>query len=133
MSEEKTENILECKAAKHSYSKEFKIKSGLFLAGVSGISALIGFGATVASAKKHDPVHFDKGMVPAKELQESGAHLALRALGWGTLYAMEEFRNKMGSVLPKIPKNDPPIGRTEFSGLNDLLDYLQHHKPVKDK
>lgn len=46
---------------------------------------------------------------------------------------MEEFRYKMGSILPRIPKNDPPQGRTEFSGLNDLLDYLQHLKGAKDK
>lgn len=46
---------------------------------------------------------------------------------------MQEFRYKMGSVLPTIPKNTPPQGRTEFSGLNDLLDYLQHQRGVKDK
>lgn len=46
---------------------------------------------------------------------------------------MQEFRYKMGSILPKIPKNDPPIGRTEFSGLNDFLDYVQHLKSSKDK
>ena len=37
---------------------------------------------------------------------------------------MEEFRNKMGNILPKIKKNNPPIGRTEFSGMNDLLHYI---------
>lgn len=31
---------------------------------------------------------------------------------------------KAGSILPRIPKNDPPQSRTEFSGLTDLLQYL---------
>ncbi|CAH1109196.1 unnamed protein product [Psylliodes chrysocephalus] len=132
--------------------RQFKIKAAIFLSGISGLSALIGFGATVASARKQDPKYFSIGMTPMKELPETGASLALRALGWGSLYAfvgcgvlfysiwkisgannMQEFRYKMGSVLPTIPKNTPPQGRTEFSGLNDLLDYLQHQRGVKDK
>lgn len=31
---------------------------------------------------------------------------------------------KAGSILPRIPKNNPPQGRTEFEGLTDLLQYL---------
>lgn len=46
---------------------------------------------------------------------------------------MEEFRFKIGSLLPKLPKNENPQGRTEFTGLNDLLDYLQHQRSAKDK
>ncbi|XP_044750768.1 transmembrane protein 242 [Coccinella septempunctata] len=134
------------------YSKEFRWKAGLFLGSVTGISALVGFGTTIAAAKRKDPEFFNKGMIPTSKVVDSGSQLALRALGWGTLYActgcgllfysiwklsgannMQEFRNKMGSLLPKIPKNNPPIGRTEFSGLNDLLDYVQHLKSAKDK
>jgi hypothetical protein len=35
-----------------------------------------------------------------------------------------EFRQTIGSILPKIPKNEIPSSRTEFDGLNDLLMYL---------
>lgn len=42
-----------------------------------------------------------------------------------TLYfQLQEFRLKAGGILPRIPKNNPPQGRTEFSGINDLLQYL---------
>lgn len=45
------------------------------------------------------------------------------------VFQMEEFRMKMGSLLPRIPKNDPPQGRTEFEGLTDLLNYVaQSHE-----
>lgn len=37
---------------------------------------------------------------------------------------LEEFRTKAGNLLPRIPRNDPPQSRTEFSGLNDLFQYL---------
>jgi len=37
--------------------------------------------------------------------------------------------------LPSIPKNNPPHGRTEFSGLNDLLQYIidEDNKKKQDK
>ncbi|KAL1490276.1 hypothetical protein ABEB36_012997 [Hypothenemus hampei] len=127
------------------------MEAGLFLAAVSGASAVFGFGATLLASKKQDPKYFNKGFLPARELSETGASLALRALGWGTLYAFtgcgilfysiwklsgarnfDEFRMKMGEILPVIPKNDPPQGRTEFSGINDLLSYLQDEKRNKD-
>lgn len=53
---------------------------------VSGISALVGFSATLAAAKKQDAKYFDKGIMSTTHTQ-SGVNLALRALGWGTLYA----------------------------------------------
>lgn len=38
----------------------------------------------------------------------------------------------MGSILPRLPKNNPQHGRTEFSGLNDLLAYLSEEKGKND-
>lgn len=110
---------------------------------ITGFSVLIGFGSTLSMVRKQDPKSFQEGVVTAKGLHESGASLAVRALGWGTLYAFsgcgilfygiwklsgaktaEEFRYKMGSWLPKIPRNDPPQSRTEFEGLTDFLKYV---------
>jgi len=132
----------------------YKVKAGVFLTTAAGIGMLAGFGGAIAASKKQDPRHFDAGMVgmdaatikenvKARYLQESGASLATRALGYGTFFAfagcgllffsvwkfanvnnMEEFRIKVGKVLPKIPRKNPPQGRTEFSGLNDLMQYL---------
>ncbi|XP_008549119.1 transmembrane protein 242 [Microplitis demolitor] len=115
----------------------------IFLSAVTGISALVGFGTTVAALKKKDPKFFQEGIVGVKGATEPAVSLAVRALGLGTLYAVTgcgllfygiwkmsgatnalEFREKMGSILPRIPKNNPPKSRTEFEGLNDLLKYV---------
>lgn len=65
-----------------------KIAAGLFLAVVSGISAIIGFNVTLAAARKQDIKYFDKGIADATKLNMAGTSLALRALAWGTLYAV---------------------------------------------
>lgn len=39
------------------------------------------------------------------------------------LQQLKEFRLKVGTWLPTVPRNTPQ-GRTEFSGLNDLLQYI---------
>jgi len=118
------------------------LKGGVFLASVTGASILFGFGLTLAMAKKRDPNFFSKGLVGSKDIPESGGSLALRALGWGTLYSvtgfsafcflvwkaigvnnLPEFREKMQRIMPKIPKNEPQ-GRTEFKNLRELLQYV---------
>ena len=137
----------------------YKIKAGLFLATAGGIGLLAGFSGALAAAKKQDPQSFDQGLVGDAKLQskqrllhESGAKLASRALGYGTLYAvggfgilvmslwklsgasdLQDFRQKAGSILPRIPKNNPPQSRTEFSGVNDLLQYLIDEDNKKKK
>ncbi|KAI4465049.1 transmembrane protein [Holotrichia oblita] len=133
-------------AIENKLSDSTKLKAGIFFTVVSGISALVGFSATLAAAKRQDAKYFDKGIMNATPTQTSGVQLALRALGWGTLYAFagtgilaygiwkcagvnnfEEFRYKVGSVLPKITK-ETPGERTQFDGLTDLLNYLQTRK-----
>ncbi|CAL7941955.1 unnamed protein product [Xylocopa violacea] len=130
-------------AEKEAKKKKEKLYGTLFLGGLAGLSAMIGFGNALATCKKRDSKHFDMGFMGGKGLHESGAALATRALLWGTVWAVggcsllfygiwkfsgaknaEEFRFKVGSILPRIPKNDPPQSRTEFENLTDLLKYV---------
>lgn len=43
---------------------------------------------------------------------------------------MDEFRYKMGTLLPKISKNTQ-TSRTEFEGLNDLMEYISTQKKTE--
>ncbi|XP_023235990.1 transmembrane protein 242-like [Centruroides sculpturatus] len=122
--------------------KSEKILSGIFLGSITGASILFGFGLTLAIAKKKEPTLFLKGIIRSPDIPESGGSLALRALGWGTLYAttgfslfcyavwkalgvqnLHEFRQKVGSMLPRIT-NPESQGRTEFENLRDLINYI---------
>ncbi|XP_012258744.2 transmembrane protein 242 [Athalia rosae] len=123
--------------------KKEKLQAAMFLTAVTGVAALVGFGTTVSAARKQDPKYFNEGLSGTKAMTETGALLALRALGWGTVYAVTgcsilfygiwklsgaksavEFRNAMGSLLPRLSKENPPQSRTEFEGLTDLLKYV---------
>ncbi|KAK6182824.1 hypothetical protein SNE40_010418 [Patella caerulea] len=120
-----------------------KIKGGIFLASLTGLSLLGGFGLTIGMAKKQDPSMFSKGMATYQPgISESGGHLALRALGRASLYSvggvglfslivwklsgahnMQEFTTKVQSILPKIPKRES-TGRSEFKTIRELFEYL---------
>ncbi|XP_064594801.1 transmembrane protein 242-like [Liolophura sinensis] len=122
--------------------KSSVVVGGMYLTTVTGFSLLFGFGMTVMMAKKRDPTMFTKSLLGSREIPESGGALALRALGWGTLYSVtgvgllsllvwkllgvksaEELREKMQTKFPQIPKNNPP-GRSEFKTVRELVDYL---------
>lgn len=50
------------------YNEYCELSGGAFLAAVAGISAFVGFSATLAAAKKTDPKYFNKGMLKNKYL-----------------------------------------------------------------
>ena len=124
--------------------KADRVKAGIFFAIVSSLGILSGFGLSVGSVKKREIKNLsNKKLREYYYLQENGAELARRALFRATLYSVggfslfcfavwklsgannfQEFRYKIGSLLPQIKRNEKQEGRNEFKNLTELFQYL---------
>ena len=112
------------------------MQGAAFLVGVTGTAALGGFGMMFAKARKLSPDEFHEGIL-SNGNRESGARLALRALGRATVYAvggfslfcfgvwklmgvnnMDEFRTKMQSIMPRVT---PENAKTEEIDWNKIF------------
>ena len=76
--------------------KKDKLYGTLFLAGIAGISTMVGFGTALASTRKQDAKNFEAG------LYESGAALATKGPDSGALYGQSEVADCFSLVFGAI-------------------------------
>nr|CAD7401344.1 unnamed protein product [Timema poppensis] len=93
----------ETKLKNSSTDTSFKIKAGLFLASVAGAASIIGFGSTLAAAKKQDAVSFNKGVLGSIEMTETEACLQK---GPGSVVVEPGIR---GGIAAKDEVTEPPL------------------------
>jgi hypothetical protein len=128
--------------------KADKLQAGLFLTLVTSLGVLSGFGYSFTTTKKKETKDLDlnkENLRSFYNLHDSGVQLARRALLRATLYSVsgfslfcfsvwklsgaknfDEFRLKIGSLLPSIKRNQDAAsqGRTEFKNLTELFQYI---------
>lgn len=63
-------------------------KAAAFLSTIATVSAIIGFSKTLATAKKQEYKVLEKAGPNAAVVLEGGTALAMRALAWGSLFAV---------------------------------------------
>uniref|UniRef100_A0A3Q1HHK7 Transmembrane protein 242 n=1 Tax=Anabas testudineus TaxID=64144 RepID=A0A3Q1HHK7_ANATE len=121
-------------------SPDFLCAGAAFLTTVASAGMIAGFGSTLALAKKKSPEWFNKGVVPTAAAPESGASLALRALSWGLclpgvesvcsvftvwkvlgVHSLSEFRQKMQTFFPSIPKSSEATAGSEPLDLDSVF------------
>lgn len=121
-----------------------KLKAGVFFTFVTAFGLFSGFGLSLTSTKKRETEELDpKELKSYNQLHNRGVELARRALFRATVYSVsgftlvcagiwalsgartfEEFRFNIGQSLPRISKPKDKEGRTEFSNLTDLFQYI---------
>uniref|UniRef100_T1IUG1 Transmembrane protein 242 n=1 Tax=Strigamia maritima TaxID=126957 RepID=T1IUG1_STRMM len=148
---DKNENLNENDAPKRE--NLHNLKAIVFLSSVTGMSVLFGFGMALSMAKRKDPSSFTKGLIASKEagLVDSGGALAMRALGWGTVYAIggfsafllvswkllglhniKELPDKMKAIMPSVPQPES-TGRSDFKSFRELMEYIIESDKGKKK
>ena len=145
---EEVHSVIPTSARLQKENKSDSYSKAVFLGGVTFLGLMSGFGSAIAMAKKRDPTSFDKGLLGEAKRMESGGSLALRALGWGSFYAVGgvgllcftvykildvqsalDFRQKMKKLMPPVAKKEAnPNERTEFASIREFFEYISEQK-----
>jgi hypothetical protein len=121
-----------------------RLKAGLFFTFVTTVGVLSGFSFSLGTTKKRETEELtNKELRVYHQNHNRGVELARKALLKATLYSVggfslfcfsvwklsgatsfTDFRQKIGSALPRISKEKDKTGRTEFENLTDLFQFI---------
>ena len=121
-----------------------KLKAGIFFTFVTSFGILSGFGLSFSATKKREKSDLDSNELRnLYKLHDRGVDIAKKALIRATLFSVsgfsiicfgiwklsgantfDEFRYKVGQVLPRLSKSTDKKSRTEFSSLTDFLQFV---------